>query len=144
MNIAEIRKTLRHGDNQQLELMAREILCRGRSHEYMKDLSRYANEFDDLLLRIGAEDQDYLALVYILAGHLIEIRSGICACSIIQKPMYNSPERLGGILEIIGEKFVKKDYSVHTHSRCLACGKEYESKTVESGFGQKVIWSEYR
>jgi len=144
MNIAEIRKTLRYGNNQQLELMARGILCRGRSHGDMKDLSHYANEFNDVRSRIDAEDQDYLALVFILTAHLNEMKNGACACSIIQKPMYNSPERLGGILEIIEEKFVEKDYIVYTHSRCLACGKEYESKTVESGLGQKVIWSEYR
>ena len=143
MTIAEILKTLEKGDQQQLELMARGILTNGRSHEDMKDLSHYADEFNDLLSRIDAEDQDYLALVFILSEHLNEIKSGACACSIIQKPMYNSPERLIGILEILDETFVAKDYAVCIHSRCLACGKEYESKMLDSGFGQKVIWSDY-
>ena len=142
MNITEVRKTLNHGDKQQLELMARGILTYGRSHQYMNDLSCYANEFNDLLSRLNGEDKDYLALLYLLVEHLNEIKSGSCACSIVKKPMYNSPERLVGILEILDETFIPKDYSLRIHSRCLACGKEYESKMVESGFGQKVIWSE--
>lgn len=141
MDIAEVRKTLYHGDKEELEMMARAILTHGRSHQYMKDLSHYANEFNDLILRLNGEDKDYLALVYLLAEHLNEIKSGSCACAIVQKPMYNSPERLSGILEILEETLINKDYSVCIHSRCLACGKEYKYSMVESGFGQKVIWS---
>ncbi|TDO23796.1 hypothetical protein CLV32_0081 [Pedobacter duraquae] len=142
MNIAEILKTLNNGTRQQLELMARTILTRGRSHADMKELSRHASEFNDKLLRIENKDQDYLALLFILAQHLNEINLGSCACSIVEKPMYNSPERLEGILEILSETFNEKEYAVCIHSRCLACGKEYESKMVDSGFGQKVIWKE--
>ncbi|RZJ87238.1 MAG: hypothetical protein EOO20_16540 [Chryseobacterium sp.] len=144
MTVAEVRKTLTHGDTQQLELMARGILTRGRSHAYMKELSDYANEFSDLLLRLEPEDRDYLALVYILAEHLNDIKGGACACSIINKPMFNSPERMNGILEILSQTFIEKLNTESIHSRCLACGKEYESKTVESGFGQKVIWTAYQ
>ncbi|WP_208110928.1 hypothetical protein [Pedobacter duraquae] len=122
--------------------MARTILTRGRSHADMKELSRHASEFNDKLLRIENKDQDYLALLFILAQHLNEINLGSCACSIVEKPMYNSPERLEGILEILSETFNEKEYAVCIHSRCLACGKEYESKMVDSGFGQKVIWKE--
>ena len=72
-----------------------------------------------------------------------EIDSGACACTIVGKDMFNSPERLDGILKILDEKVNIEEYSIWTHSKCLACGKEYESKMVESGFGQKVIWNVY-
>lgn len=144
MDSVEIQNILYTGNQQQLEMMARKILTRNRSHKYMRELSQHADEFQDMLLRIECKDKDYLALVYILAEHLIEIKSGACACSIIEKPMYNSPERLGGILEILSEAFVAEDYSVRTHSRCLACRKEYESRMFESGFGQKIIWRAYQ
>ena len=143
MDIAELLETLHNGTLQQLELMARGILTRGRSHADMKELSRHASEFNDKLLKIEQKDQDYLALLFILTQHLNEINLGSCACSIVEKPMYNSPERLEGILEILSETFNEKEYVVGIHSRCLACAKEYESKLVESGFGQKVIWKEY-
>jgi hypothetical protein len=143
MDIAEILNTLHNGDHQQLELMARAILTRGRSHAYMRDLSAYAAEFANVLSRIEFEDRDYLALVYILAEHLNDIKSGACACSIVHKPMYNSPERMDGILEILSETFVAKTYVVYIHSKCLACGTAYESQMVESGHGQKVIWKTY-
>jgi hypothetical protein len=74
-------------------------------------------------------------LVYILAGHLDEINNGACAYSIVKKPMYNIPERLSGILEILGEKPDIENYGIRVHSKCLACGKEDESITVESWFG---------
>ena len=46
--------------------------------------------------------------------------------------------------EINEEKVNIEEYSIWTHSKCLACRKEYESIMVESGFGQKVIWNDYR
>ena len=46
--------------------------------------------------------------------------------------------------DFLDEKVNIEEYSIWTHSKCLACGKEYESKMVESGFGQKVIWNDYR
>jgi hypothetical protein len=144
MQIEEIRKVFDFGDKQQVEMMARGILTRGRTHVYMHDLSKSAKEFNDLLRANYPHEKDHLALVYILAEHLIEIRNGACACSIVYKPMYNSPDRLAGILEILTENFNNKEYCIFVHSRCLACGKEYESKTFESGFGQKVIWAEIR
>jgi hypothetical protein len=77
-----------------------------------------------------------------LAEHLKEIKEGACACSIIKKAMYNRPERLNGILEVLDEEFIVKEYCIIIYSKCLACSKEYESKTLDSGFGQKVIWNE--
>jgi hypothetical protein len=142
MNIIEIRKIFNTGNQQQIEMMARNILVHGRSHEYMQRLSHCADEFNHLLSVTNPEDKDYLALVYILAEHLKEIKNGACACSIVKKPMYNSPERLGGILEVLDEKLDVENYGICVHSRCLACGNEYKSTTVESGFGQKVIWKE--
>jgi hypothetical protein len=144
MTISDIRRIFATQDRQQMERMARKILTQNRTHEYMHELSQYANEFSDLLSRNAEADKDYLALVYILAEHLKEIESGACACSIIYKPMYNSPERLGGILEILDEKLLTEDYAIYTHTRCLACGKEFESKCYESGLGQKVVWGEYK
>jgi hypothetical protein len=123
-------------------MMARNILANGRSHEYMQRLSHYADEFNNLLSMINPDNKGYLALVYILAEHLKEINDGACAYSIVKKPMYNSPERLSGILEISDEKTDVENYGIRVHSRCLACSKEYESTTVESGFGQKVIWND--
>jgi hypothetical protein len=142
MNIIEIRKIFNTGDQRQIEMMARNILVHGRSHEYMQRLSHYADEFNELLLMTNPADKEYLALVYLLAEHLKDIKNGTCACSIVKKPMYNSPERLGGILEVLDEKLNSDNYSINVHSRCLACGKEYVSTAVESGFGQKVIWNE--
>lgn len=142
MEIEDIRKVFDTGDKQQVEMMARGILTRGRSHEYMHDLSKYAKEFHELLLANYPYERDYLALVHILAEHLIEISNGACACSIVFKPMYNSPNRLAGILEILTENFKKEEYCILVNSRCLACGREYESKTFESGFGEKVTWAE--
>jgi|GEM_PF-5869381 len=142
MDIIEIRKIFNTGDQQQIELMARNILVHGRSHEYMQNISYYADGINILLSMTNPESKDYLALVYILAEHLKEVNNGACACSIVKKPMYNSPERLSGILEILDEKPDVKNYVVRVHSRCLACGRAYESTTVESGFGQKVIWKD--
>jgi hypothetical protein len=144
MHITEIRRIFATRDKRQIEMMARKILTQGRSHAYMHELRQYANEFNDLLSITAPADKEYLALVYILAEHLKELNRGACACSIIYKPMYNSPERLGGILEILHEKFIAEDYCIYMRSRCLACRNEYESKNYESGFGQKVIWSEYK
>ena len=142
MNIIEIRKIFNNGDRQQIEMMARNILVHGRSHEDMQRLSHYADEFKELLSMTDPENKDYLALVYLLAEHLKEVNNGACACSIVKKPMYNSPERLSGILEILDEKQDDENYGVHVHTKCLACSKEYESTAVESGFGQKVIWKD--
>ena len=142
MLITEIEKIFKTGDQQQIEMMARRILTQGRSHSFMQDLSQYAEEFSDLLSKTDPEAKDYLALVYILAEHLKEIKEGACACSIIQKAMYNDPERLNGILEILNERFIVEEYGIVIYSKCLACGKEYKSKTLDSGFGQKVIWNE--
>ena len=142
MLITEIEKIFKTGDQQQIEMMARRILTQGRSHSFMQDLSQYAEEFSDLLSETDPEAKDYLALVYILAEHLKEIKEGACACSIIQKAMYNDPERLNGILEILNERFIVEEYGIVIYSKCLACGKEYKSKTLDSGFGQKVIWNE--
>ena len=142
MLITEIEKTFKTGDQQQIEMMARGILTHGRSHAFMQDLSRYAEEFSNLLSKTDPEAKDYLTLVYILAEHLKEIKQGACACSIIQKAMYNTPERLNGILEILDERFIEEEYCIIIDSKCLACSKAYESKTVDSGFGQKVIWTE--
>jgi hypothetical protein len=142
MLITEIEKIFKTRDQQQIEMMARRILTQGRSHTFMQDLSQYAEQFNDLLSKTDPEAKDYLALVYILAEHLKEIKEGVCPCSIIHKPMYNSPERLNGILEVLDERFIAKEYCIIIYSKCLACSKEYESKTFESVFGQKVIWNE--
>ena len=142
MLITEIEKIFKTGDQQQIEMMARRILTRGRSHTFMQDLSQYAEQFNDLLSKTDPEAKDYLALVYILAEHLKEIKEGACPCSIIQKAVYNNPGRLNGILEVLDERFIVQEYCTIIYSRCLACCKEYESKTFESGFGQKVIWNE--
>jgi hypothetical protein len=142
MDIIEIRKIFNARNLQQIEMMARNILVHGRSHEYMQRLSHYADEFNNLLSMTNPDNKGYLALVYILAEHLKEINDGACACSIVKKPMYNSPERLSGILEILDEKTDVENYGIRVHSRCLACSKAYESTTVESGFGQKVIWND--
>lgn len=142
MDIIEIREIFNTGDQQQIEMMARNILVHGRSHEYMQRLSHYAEEFKELLSMTNHESNEYLALVYILAEHLKEVDNGACACSIVKKPMYNSPERLSGILEILDEKPDAENYGIRVRTRCLACSKTYESTTVESGFGQKVIWND--
>jgi hypothetical protein len=142
MLITEIEKIFETGDQQQIEMMARRILTQGRSHTFMQDLSQYAEHFNALLSKTDPEAKDYLALVYILAEHLKEIKEGACPCSIIQKPMYNSPERLNGILEVLDERFIVEKYCIIIYSKCLACSKAYESRTFESGFGQKVIWNE--
>ena len=142
MLIIEIEKIFKTGDQQQIEMMARGILTNGRSHRCMQDLSQYAEEFSDLLSNTDPEAKDYLALVYILAEHLKEIKEGACACSIIKKAMYNHPERLKGILEVLDEEFIKKEYCIIIYSKCLACSKKYESKTFDSGFGQEVVWHE--
>lgn len=142
MHITEIEKIFKTGDQQQIEMLARGILTKGRSHAFIQDLSQYAEEFSDLLSKIDPEAKDYLALVYILAEHLKEIKEGACACSIVHKAMYNTPDRLSGILEVLDERFIIEEYSIIIHSKCLACGKEYESKTFDSGFGQKVVWNE--
>ena len=141
MDIIEIENIFKSGDRQKIEMMARNILVHGRTHEYMKELSQHADKFNYLLSKSDTNDKDYLALVYILAEHLREIENGVCACTIVDKPMFNSPDRLKGILAILDEKVDKVEYSIWTHSKCLQCGKEYESKQVESGFGQKVIWN---
>ena len=142
MDIIEIRKIFNTGDQQQIEVMARNILVHGLSHEYIQRLSHYAGEFKELLSMTHPESKDYLALVYILAEHLKDVNNGACACSIVKKPMYNSPERLSGILEILDEKTDVENYGISVRSKCLACGKAYESTTVESGFGEKVIWKD--
>jgi hypothetical protein len=142
MLITEIEKIFKTGDQQQIEMMARGILMHGRSHAFMQDLSQYAEEFSDLLSKTDPEAKDYLALVYILAEHLKEIKEGACACSVIQKAMYNSPERLNGILKVLDERFIVEEYCIIIYSKCLACSKDYESKTFDSGLGQKVIWNE--
>jgi len=142
MLITEIEKIFKTGDQQQIEMMARRILTQGRSHAYMQDLSQYAEEFNDRLSKTDPEAKDYLALVYILAEHLKEIKEGACACSIIQKAMYNDPKRLEGILEVLDERFIVEEHCIVIYSKCFACSKNYESKTFDSGFGQKVIWNE--
>lgn len=144
MDIIEIENIFKSGDRQKIEMMARNILVHGRTHKFMKELSQHAEKFNHLLSLTDSKDKEYLILVYILADHLKEIKSGACACSIVEKPMFNSPDRLEGILKILDEKVNIEEYSIWTHSKCLACGKEYESKMVESGFGQKVIWNDYR
>ncbi|SMD38332.1 hypothetical protein SAMN04488029_3752 [Reichenbachiella faecimaris] len=143
MDIEEIEKIFNTGERQQIEMMARNILVHGRTHEYMKSLSLYSERFSHLLSQTNSGDKEYLTLVYILSEHLNELSSGACACSIVDKPMFNSPDRLTGILEILEEKLDPKEYSIWNHSRCLSCGNEYESKCVESGFGQKVLWNKY-
>jgi len=124
--------------------MARGILVHGRSHHYMQELSKHAKKFSDLLSKTAMEDRDYFALVYILAEHLQDICEGACACSIIEKPMFNSPDRLDGILQILGEQINPVYNSLSVHSKCLACGSEYLAEVVDSGFGQKVLWKHYR
>ncbi|RZK24543.1 MAG: hypothetical protein EOO43_07435 [Flavobacterium sp.] len=142
MVITEIEKIFKTGNQQQIEMMARRILTQGRSHMFMQDLSQYAVQFNDLLSKTDPEAKDYLALVHILAEHLKEIKEGACPCSIIQKAMYNNPERLNGILEVLDERFIVEEYCIIIYSKCLACSKEYESKILESGLGQTVIWNE--
>jgi hypothetical protein len=144
MLITDIRRIFAIRDRQQIEMMARKILTQNRSHAYMHELSQHADEFSNLLKTTAAENREYLALVYILAEHLTEIQSGACACSIIWKPMYNTPEPLNGILEVLDEKLADDHYSIYTHTRCLGCRKEFVSRSYESGFGQKVVWGNYR
>lgn len=142
MNINEIEEIFLLGDRQKIEMMARNLLCHGRTHNYMQELSRHAEKISSLLSATNPEDKEYLTLVYMLSEHLNEINEGSCPCSIVEKSMFNSPDRLEGILKILEEKIDLKEYSIWCHSKCLSCGKEYESKQVESGFGQKVIWNE--
>jgi len=143
MNIAEIENIFNSGDRQKIELMARAILVHGRPHHSMQELSKHAKKFSDLLSRTATEDREYLALVYILAEHLQEISEGACACSIVEKPMFNSPDRLDGILKVLGEQVNPVDNSLSVHSKCLACGSEYLAKVVDTGYGQKVFWKDY-
>lgn len=143
MNIVEIEAVFNSGDRQKIELMARTILVRGRSHHFMQELSKHAKKFRDLLSKTPMEDRDYFALVYILAEHLQEISNGACACSIVEKPMFNSPDRLDGILVVLDERVNPLYNSLSVHSKCLACGSEYLSEVIDSGFGQKVIWKDY-
>jgi hypothetical protein len=142
LTITEIETIFKSGNRQQIEMMARGILVHGRSHQDMHELSRHAERVNYLLSQTNPADKEYLALVYILADHLTDLQQGACACTIINKPMYNSPDRLAGILKILDEKFNTQEYSTWVHSRCLSCQKEYESVMVESGFGQKVIWKQ--
>jgi len=142
VQFTEIEKIFNTGDSQQIEMMSRKILSHGRTHAFMGALSEHADELSKLLSMTDPEDKDYLVLVYILAQHLKEIKSGACACSIVKKPMYNSPERLDGILEILEEKNDVEAWRITILSRCLACGKEYESESFEYGHGQKVDWRE--
>jgi hypothetical protein len=143
LTITEIETIFQSGNRQQIEMMARNILVNGRSHQEMHQLSQHAERFSQLLAATNPADKQYLALVYILADHLTNLQHGACACTIINKPIYNSPDRLAGILDILDENFNAQEYSTWTHSRCLACRKEYESVMVESGFGQKVIWKQW-
>ena len=108
----------------------------------MHDLSVHAERFNEFLRQTDPKDQDYLALVYILGEHLTDIKNGICACSIVTKDMYNAPEDLNGILEIIETDAGTEAYPHRVVSKCLGCGKTYESKEVEWGHGQKVYWTE--
>ena len=142
LTITEIETVFQSGNRQQIEMMARHILVHGRSHGQMHELSRHAEKFSRLLATTNPADRDYLALVYILAQHLTDIWHGACACSIVYQPMFNSPDRLTGILEIIEEEFDLLNYANKVHSKCLNCGREYESVMMESGFGQKVVWKE--
>ncbi len=142
MDITEIEEIFQLGDRQKIEMMARKILCNGRTHNYMQELSRYAEKFNSLLSTTNPGEKEYLTLVSILCEHLNEINKGSCPCSIVEKSMFNSPDRLEGILKILDEKIDPEEYSIWWHSKCLSCGKKYESKQVESGFGQKVIWNE--
>ncbi len=144
MNIEDIESEFLPGDRQRIEMMARGILCKGRTHEFVKDLSTHAERFNELVEQTNPNDKSYLALVYILGQHLTEVKNGKCACSIVKKDMFNSPDRLEGILEIIEESFNKEEYSHSVLSRCLSCGRNYESKEVEWGHGRKVFWNEHR
>ena len=49
MDIYEIEKIFKSGDRQQIGMMARNILVRGRQHEYMQELSLHSIKFKDLL-----------------------------------------------------------------------------------------------
>jgi hypothetical protein len=142
MDIVEIEKIFKSENRQKIEMMARNILVHGRTHKYMQELSQHSERFNYLLSTTAPEDKKYLSLVYILAEHLNEINRGACPCSIVEKPMFNSPDRLQGIMKIMDKKINYAEYSIWVHSKCLSCRKEYESKMVESGFGQKVIWNE--
>jgi hypothetical protein len=142
LSITEIETVFQSGNRQQIEMMARNILVHGRSHRQMHELSRHAEKFSRLLATTNPADRDYLALVYIMAQHLIDICHGACACSIVYQPMFNSPDRLTGILEVIEEEFDLVNYVDRVYSKCLHCGKKYESVMMESGFGQKVVWKE--
>ena len=92
------------GDRQKIEMMARNLLCHGRTHNYMQELSRHAEKISSLLSATNPEDKEYLTLVYMLSEHLNEINEGSCPCSIVEKSMFNSPDRLEGILKILEEK----------------------------------------
>lgn len=141
MKIEEIEAEFLSDDPQRIEMMARGILCKGRTHEFINNLSIYAERFNELLQQTSPSDRSYLALVYILGEHLTEVKNGKCACSIVKKDMFNSPERLCGILEIIEEEFNEEEYSHWVLSRCSSCGKTYESKEVEWGHGRNVFWN---
>lgn len=92
-----MEKIFKSGDRQTIEMMARNTLVHGRPHKYMQELSLHSVKFEDLLSTTAAEDKEYLTLVYILSEHLNEISKGACPCSIVEKSMFNSPDRLDGI-----------------------------------------------
>jgi len=141
MKIEDIENEFLSGDRQRIEMMARGILCNGRTHKFINDLSLHAEHFNELLKKTNSSDRSYLALVYILGRHLTGVKNGKCACSIVREDMFNSPSRLEGILEIMEESFNKEEYSHTVLSRCLSCGRKYESKEVECGHGRRVLWN---
>lgn len=140
-DIEEIDAEFGSGDIRRMEMIARRILCAGRTHEFMKNLSSYADRFNEILRQTSPGDRSYLALPFILVEHLTEVKNGKCACSIVKKDMFNSPEELSGIVEIIDVEINERDDSRGVLSRCLSCGKTYESKEVEWGHGRKVFWT---
>ena len=122
-----------------IEMMAREIICSSYSHELIKNLSAFHNEFRAELLKTDQKEKEYLALVYILAEVLDEVHNGSCPCIIVKKKCYNSPSRLKNIFLTVCVN--PEPYAEEYKCTCTLCGKEYFAQEQESGFGSRVYWS---
>ncbi|EOX4300446.1 hypothetical protein ACPF4X_003364 [Vibrio cholerae] len=140
LDFESVEIALNSGDIQEIELMARAVLG-NLTHQQVAKLSEHSVRFHSLLLSTDPNDKEYLALVYILGEYLKEVQNGKCACTIVNKSMFNCPERLSGILDILEQRFDSKTYTTWTHSKCRSCGSEYESERLPSGFGERVLWS---
>jgi len=138
MIIDNVISAFQTGDRQTIEMMARNIL-QTLEHESISELSFSHKVFRKHLTETNQSDMEYLSLVYILAEYIEEIKEGRCTCSIVEKKMYNSPERLKGIFnsEVIDPKPYFEDYSCI----CRTCGSKYLAQIRPKGHGETVIWN---